>query len=345
MSKVIKTFAIERKGDWITASTPAFDRDSDRVTPTGIKTNNFERNPALFFGHNYTDAWALIGHVAEWKVTPEGMVFRPELRQPVNESDPMTIIKSLWDSNLLRAASIGFIPLKGTKNEKGGMDYSEVELLEISLVGLPANQEAIRLTMKAMSKLGGSLKMRTKSPDYRLPDETVDACNARKVPELMDGGMSQEEAVAEAARLCAQEAPADQPADAPAPDAPSQDEQANAKAEGDVVAVLDEIEAMFGKLRDLLAPSDAPAPDAPAPMDEPMQEGKGYIAKRGRVLSAGNEGKLRTAHVAIGEVLSQLGEAAPEQAAPADEGDKAKGAQLMKELAAVLGDLPKIYKK
>lgn len=362
MSKITKTYTVERKGDWIVASTPAFDRDKDRVMPQGINTENFQKNPALFYGHNYTDPWAVAGRVAEWKIEDNRMIFRPELREPVNEADPMTIIRSLWDSGLLRAASIGFIPRKGTKNEAGGMDYTDVELLEISITPLPANQEALRLAMKA-------LKTRpvVKSPDYRLPDESVDACNARKFAELMEANpeLSEEEARAMAAEMCAQEAPADQPSDAPS-DAPSQDEQQNAKSEGDMAGALQELGGhlqaaaeLVNALLQMAAPQDAPQ-DAPADMPaEPMQEGKRIsvrlagkelttipasvsingvpVTKRGRVLSAGNESKLRTAHGAIGEVLAQISESEPEQAS--------KGANEEEALAAVLGDLVKAFRK
>jgi HK97 family phage prohead protease len=289
MSKITKTFTVERKGDWVVASTPAIDRDKDRVIPRGIDTANFQGNPALFFGHIYDQPWSLIGRVAEWKIEDDKMTFRPELREPVNEADPMTIIKSLWESGLLRAASIGFIPRKGTKNEAGGTDFTDVELLEISLVGLPANQTALRLAMKGMG----------------MNDET-------EIKEDMP----------------ADEAPAEPPADEPKP-------------ADDMAAVMDELRAIVGELRELLKPADAPE-DMPedAPADEPMQESAKGVTKRGRVLSAGNESKLRTAYDSIGEVLAQIGDAPDEGKAADDE-----AALLLKELAANLGDLPKFFKK
>lgn len=292
MSKITKTFTVERKGDWIVASTPAFDRDKDRVMPQGIDTTSFQKNPALFYGHNYTDPWAVAGRVAEWKIDGERMTFRPELREPVNESDPMTIIRSLWDAGLLRAASIGFIPRKGAKNEQGGMDFSEVELLEISLTPLPANQEALRLAMKAL-----------KTQDDPTPAEDV-----------------------------------------------------KEDVKDDMVALMDELRAIVADLRSLLQPQDAPqdaTQDAPAAATD-APEAK-HTTKRGRVLSAGNESKLRTAHTSIGDVLAQIGDDAPEQASKSvgEPAGKPAGEALadeladdeMKALAALLGDLPKLFCK
>lgn len=148
--KITKQLDLQKEGDWIVGSTPSPDRDQDRVIPSGIDVSNFQKNPTLFFGHNYSDPWALIGKVAEFSIGGDGLKFRPELRNPVNDSDPMTIIKSLWDSGLLRAASIGFIPKSGKQNELGGTDFTSIELLEISIVPIPANQEALRLSMKAL---------------------------------------------------------------------------------------------------------------------------------------------------------------------------------------------------
>lgn len=149
-TRITKIYQITKDGEWIIANTPALDRDKDRIFPEKIDTENFTKNPALFWGHNYRDPWAMIGRIGEWNVTSEQFKFKPELREPVNENDPMQIIRSLWDTGILRAASIGFMPKdKPAPNEEGGYDYGEIELLEISLVPIPAHQDAMRMAIKA----------------------------------------------------------------------------------------------------------------------------------------------------------------------------------------------------
>lgn len=150
-----KTFEIKAAEDGrMIASTPDVDRDKDRVIATGARLDNFLKNPVLMYGHNYRDPWALIGKAADLQVDAGGINFQPELREPVNDSDPMTVIRALWDQKLLRAASIGFNPTKWMENEVGGRDFVEWELLEISIVPIPANQNALRLAAKAID--GGS---------------------------------------------------------------------------------------------------------------------------------------------------------------------------------------------
>lgn len=147
--KVTKIFDIAKEGEWMIASTPAADREKDRVIPVGIGVQSFGRNPVLLYGHNYSDPWAVIGRVAEFAIGQD-FRFRPELRAPANDNDPMTIIRALWDGGLLRAASIGFIPTEYERNELGGYDYKAIDLLEISLVPVPANAEALRLAAKGL---------------------------------------------------------------------------------------------------------------------------------------------------------------------------------------------------
>lgn len=150
-----KTFEIKAAEDGrMIASTPDVDRDKDRVIATGAHLDNFLKNPVLMYGHNYRDPWALIGKAADLQVDAGGINFQPELREPANDSDPMTVIRALWDQKLLRAASIGFNPTKWMENEVGGRDFVEWELLEISIVPIPANQNALRLAAKAID--GGS---------------------------------------------------------------------------------------------------------------------------------------------------------------------------------------------
>ena len=159
-----KTFEIKAAEDGrMIASTPDVDRDKDRVIATGARLDNFLKNPVLMYGHNYRDPWALIGKAADLQVDAGGINFQPELREPANDSDPMTVIRALWDQKLLRAASIGFNPTKWMENEVGGRDFVEWELLEISIVPIPANQNALRLAAKAIDR-GGSEESATIAP-------------------------------------------------------------------------------------------------------------------------------------------------------------------------------------
>ena len=211
MSIQHKTFDIERKADgWIVASTPAVDRDGDRVHPAGLDLENYRRNPVLIYGHNYQDPYAVIGKAAEIVVDEMGLRIRPELREPATDSDPMHIIKALWEQGLLRAASIGFRPLQVMGNNFGGKDITQAELLEVSLVPIPANQTALRLAAKSLDD--------TDEKAHQEPDSETEEARRK------DGDVQAEEtaqAVKEAAAETATEAGTDSPAvtaDQPTPE-------------------------------------------------------------------------------------------------------------------------------
>ncbi len=137
-------------GGRIRITTGALDRQNDRVIPGGAMIENYMKNPVVQWGHNYRDPWATIGETVQLEVSNDGIVAEFSLREPANANDPMTIIRALWEQGLIRTASIGFNPAKWDQNDAGGYDFTEWELLEWSLVPVPANQEALRLAVKGL---------------------------------------------------------------------------------------------------------------------------------------------------------------------------------------------------
>ena len=164
MGMVRKQFSIvvkERRpgGGRIIINTGTYDRDRDRVLPSGAQIENYLKNPVVQWGHNYREPWSTIGRTNELIITPEQIEADFDLRPAANENDPQNVVILLWDGGWINAASIGFNPNvapKGTRaweeNERGGYDYNAWELLEWSLVPIPANQEALRRMVKAFGE-------------------------------------------------------------------------------------------------------------------------------------------------------------------------------------------------
>lgn len=160
MTTVYKNFAVEISekrpdGGRILITTPTVDRDQDRIFPMGMRTDNYFNNGGVVqWGHNYRDPFATIGKTKSLEVSPNGIVADFDLRPAANESDPQNIVRLLWEGGWVKTASVGFIPLKGKPNNVGGMDFEETELLEWSLVPIPANPSAVALSVAKM--LGGN---------------------------------------------------------------------------------------------------------------------------------------------------------------------------------------------
>ena len=154
MKKSLLTFEIvkqEENGGEIVISTPAVDRDRDRVLPEGARTTSYMRNPVVQWGHNYAEPWATVGRTNALEIGTDGIKASFEFREAANDTDPLHIVRTLWDGGFVNTASIGFNPLQWEENDHGGFDFTEWELLEWSLVPIPANQEALRLAVKALS--------------------------------------------------------------------------------------------------------------------------------------------------------------------------------------------------
>jgi len=157
-----KTFDIvvkekRKDGGRILINTAGLDRDRDRVLPSGARVENYERNPVVQWGHNYRDPWATVGKTNALEISEDGIIADFELRPAANDQDPQNVVLLLWNGGWIRTASIGFDPtVDGAKaweeNEEGGRDFMDWELLEWSLVPIPANQDALRLAVKAMEQ-------------------------------------------------------------------------------------------------------------------------------------------------------------------------------------------------
>jgi hypothetical protein len=164
-----KTFEVKvaerrKDGGKIIINTAGLDRQRDRVLPTGVDANAYLKNPIVQWGHNYREPWSTIGKTTAIDVTDKAITVDFELRPAANDQDPQNVVKLLWEGGWVKTASIGFLPTEGKPNDQGGMDFTKWELLEWSLVPIPANAEALRLAMKALDKDEGG-RMNDEDPD------------------------------------------------------------------------------------------------------------------------------------------------------------------------------------
>ena len=151
-----KTFAIETKAIdeeagifEIMISTEEQDRQDDIVRATGAKLDNYLRNPVVLYGHDYSDF--PIARSLSLEIMP-GRGIKSTFQFPAwGTYEKADIARKLYAAKFLNAASIGFQPITAIPlNEDrywGPQDYVEWELYEWSLVTVPANQSALRLSL------------------------------------------------------------------------------------------------------------------------------------------------------------------------------------------------------
>lgn len=126
----------------VLASTAAVDRHGDIVDQNGWDLTNYKANPVMLWAHNYSEL--PVAKATGIEITELGLEAEFEFA-PSDANPKAAMIQKLYDDGFLNAVSVGFIP----KERKGNV-ITKSELLEISFVPVPANQEALRLAMKSM---------------------------------------------------------------------------------------------------------------------------------------------------------------------------------------------------
>lgn len=141
----------EAKGEGtfeVIATTEGIDRDGESILVKGWVLDNFMKNPVLLWGHDY---YSLpIGAVTS--VTQEGDSL---IAKGVFANNPRAQeIRQLYDDGILKAVSVGFIPLERQANV-----ITKAELLELSFVPVPCNPSALSTAKAAqLEKLVTTIK-------------------------------------------------------------------------------------------------------------------------------------------------------------------------------------------
>jgi HK97 family phage prohead protease len=124
-----------------TISTPSVDRMGDTIAVQGWDLSDYHRNPIVLFGHN-SDALP-VGRAT--RVWTEGNRLKAEMRFAATSFAER--VRKQVESRVLNATSVGFRPLEFSfsrdPQRQLGIDFTKAELLEFSIVTVPANAEAL----------------------------------------------------------------------------------------------------------------------------------------------------------------------------------------------------------
>jgi HK97 family phage major capsid protein/HK97 family phage prohead protease len=143
MTVIHKTTVALAAGDPLTfvLSDATKDRMGDVIDPKGWVLDNFKSNPMALFNHNSSFP---IGTWEDVKVQGGRLVGKLKLAAR-GTSDRIDEIISLVEQGILRAVSVGFSPIERKPLDDGGIRFTKQELLETSLVSIPANPAAVQL--------------------------------------------------------------------------------------------------------------------------------------------------------------------------------------------------------
>jgi HK97 family phage prohead protease/HK97 family phage major capsid protein len=153
-----KTMATPSTGMEFVLSDGTPDRFGDVIEPLGWKIDTFASNPIALFNHNTS---FVIGRWRNLRVTDKDLRGDLELA-PKGTSDRIDEIRKLIEADILRATSVGFRPIASApinaKDPWGGVHYTEHELVETSVVAVPANPNALAVA-KGLGVSGNTLRM------------------------------------------------------------------------------------------------------------------------------------------------------------------------------------------
>jgi HK97 family phage prohead protease len=151
----------------------SIDRMSDTIDPDGWDLTNFLRSPTALFAHD--SSAPPIGRAFNLQILA-GTALDGSIEFPTADIYPFAAqVFDLIANGYLRSVSVGFIPTKfkysTDPSRPGGIDFLEQELLEISVVPIPANANAL-IQAQAKGLSTGALRgIRSGGPSPRIAAE------------------------------------------------------------------------------------------------------------------------------------------------------------------------------
>jgi len=164
-----------------TITTETIDRDGEVIISQGMDATEFEKNPVVFYNHDYAQP---IGKISELRRSEGKIDATIEFAQKPDDYEGSyfpEFVESLVEQGIVKGISIGFVPSPGGVRKASDKDrkdygeevrqvYSKWKLLEVSVAPLPANSTAL---VTAVQKGAVDIDGAKKWLDYQPSATTV----------------------------------------------------------------------------------------------------------------------------------------------------------------------------
>lgn len=145
---ILATIEKTPQGMVAVASTASEDRQGEVVSPDGWELKNFKKNPLILWAHNHEEP--AIGVSEKTWIEGTGKKARLMIKPVLHEvTERARAIKRLVELGIIRSLSVGFRPI-----DQDGNTFTKQELLEVSIVNVPANADAQMLAYKSLKDEG-----------------------------------------------------------------------------------------------------------------------------------------------------------------------------------------------
>ena len=311
-------------------STGRVDRENDTIDPAGWDLADYKNNPVVLWVH---DHWSLpVGNAAS--IYLDGDVLRSMCEFTPQELNPFGYqVYRLYAGGFLHAVSAGFMPVEYNYDEtrKYGINFKKQSMLEYSCVPVPANPDAL-----AVARSKGFKTDLLHAWAERALDEHPTTDEARRQLEVLRS-LSAPDGRALILEIGGMKMTGEKPATPPPTDTKTAPTELVIKkverwtcGEGHEHATEQEAKDC-GQIEAVIAASVT----AVKALTTALPQKSATVEKQGRVLSAANEERLRSALTdmttcmsRINEVLAQL-PATSEEGGTTEEGKEASGVLMV----------------
>lgn len=158
------------------------DRGDEIIATDAWDLENFKRNPIILFNHGMDKLGGTpIGKAVEVKPTEEGLYLKVKLS---NSSAPdIQMVRDLVEERILKAFSVGFNPKQVDTVDIDGKSVrkiSKAELYEVSVVGVPMNQDSLfELSGKSLHAVKSLVLKARKAADAARVEDILGTCADR----------------------------------------------------------------------------------------------------------------------------------------------------------------------
>lgn len=192
----------EKENDLYTfvVSTPEVDRYGTIIVPSGIDYTAYLNNPIVLAQHD-SDKWP-IGRCLGFAMNGENLEATIQIECITEEGNKLN---KLINAGFVKAVSVGIIPKEYEEQTIDGQKvtvYTKSELVEFSVVSVPANRQALlkksikTLLQESINKYKKESRMLTPEIEQKIKDELLPAIKEAFVNEVINLGFSPEEAEA-----------------------------------------------------------------------------------------------------------------------------------------------------
>ena len=158
------------------------DRHGDTILFEAWDTKFFEKNPVVLWAHKHDLLPA--GRATKIIPVPEEKAYYME--GIFASHDKAQEIREAYDEGFVFACSVGFIPEEYEKNDDGGYTIKKAQLLEVSIVPVPAHPEALTTLAQKGFNITDLIQKGMLSVNKENEDETEEEDDEEKIEETED---------------------------------------------------------------------------------------------------------------------------------------------------------------